>query len=380
MGIHPEGPSEISPGGVSLAALIAGDPRRCLGAETAENFGTLPFLFKLLAAEKPLSIQAHPNKKQAEEGWARENARKIPPGDPARNYRDRNHKPEILAAIDPCTALCGFREKAAILRGLAIFFSTLPPAEAALRGEFAGLMKNLERAGPSGGLRGFLGALFSLSPEARRALSRRALESPRLAEKHPEYRGEWELCAALAAAYPGDPAVIAPLYLNLLNLEPGEAIFLPAGVLHAYVRGFGVELMANSDNVLRGGLTAKHVDSGELLSILDFSPFRPEIFRPPPSAPALYRFPAECREFSLALLRGRGEETVFPAGGPLILVLIQGEALVSGEGAGGEETLRLGPGESLFAAAAGPGAGNIRLRGNYTLYAASVGTAGTESP
>jgi mannose-6-phosphate isomerase len=158
--------------------------------------------------------------------------------------------------------------------------------------------------------------------------------------------------------------VIAPLYLNLLHLEPGEAIYLPAGVLHAYVRGFGAELMASSDNVLRGGLTPKHVDLPELFRVLNFSPFNPAVLKPPPGA-SRFTYPGECREFSLSLLKSSGGEEGFPAGGPLILVLLEGEAELSSGGEG----LRLAPGESAFAA---PGE-NLLIRGSYTLYIAAAG-------
>jgi mannose-6-phosphate isomerase len=382
MGVHPGAPSIAEAGGerAGLADLIRRDPLFYLGEAVDREFGALPFLCKLLAAGKPLSIQAHPNREQALAGWERENRAGLSPGDPNRNYKDANHKPEILCALSPFRAMCGFREIPEILKRLECFSQKAPPPLDACLGQFR---RALEQGDTAAGLREFLRALFALSPENRRALSGYTLqEGDRLAKGHPEYAEEWKTAADFAARYPGDPAVIAPLYLNLLDLAPGEAVFLPAGILHAYIEGFGVELMANSDNVLRGGLTKKHVDERELAKILEFRPFYPVIARAPGEdasggepAASLYTYPADCREFSLSVIRGTGQRIPFFRGGPHIFIVIRGKAELSCDG--GAETLTLLPGESAFIAAgsAVPDAPEegLSLRGDFTLYAAGPG-------
>jgi mannose-6-phosphate isomerase len=197
-----------------------------------------------------------------------------------------------------------------------------------------------------------------------------------LAAACPEYDEEWRTAADFARLYPGDPAVIAPLYLNLLRLNPGEAIYLPAGVLHAYLEGFGVELMANSDNVLRGGLTPKHVDVAELLGVLNFSPFCPEILRGAGDAP-WHQYPADCREFSLGTLRGTGPALPFPGAGPGILLVTRGRAELDYRN--GEERLTLEQGESAFIAPRSQ-TGDLCCAGDFTLYAAGVPNAGVPGP
>jgi mannose-6-phosphate isomerase len=360
MGVHPEGPSALAAPASPrlLPELIAQDPARFLGEETAKEFGGLPFLFKLLAAERPLSIQAHPNLAQARSGWERENSLGIPPGAPNRNYKDPNHKPELICALSPFVAMAGFREPGEIRSLLRLFgCPALAPLLDALE-EPAGT------AGGEGALKRFLGALFSLNSEARRALGAHARG---FAGSNPpsRYAEEWKLAAQFAELYPEDPAAIAPLYLNLITLQEGEAMNIPAGILHAYVRGFGAELMANSDNVLRGGLTAKHIDLGELTAILRFAPFKPEILKPSGAGGLLEAYPSPFREFSLHRLRGRGAAAPFPLRGPAILLALEGELAVP------EEKLILKPGESAFVSAeAAP-----VLSGDYAALIAATGAA-----
>jgi mannose-6-phosphate isomerase len=362
MGVHPGGPSETEFRGrpVRLAELIGGDPERYLGKETAEQFGALPFLFKLLAAGKPLSIQAHPNSEQSRRGFDRENRMGIPLEDPNRNYRDANHKPEILCALSPFTAMCGFREPEDISRGLNTFLSHAPPS---LREGLSSLRAALEETSVSGALKAFLDALFGLSAETRRDLTG-YIKGFRPIEDLAGAAGKY--MARFAELYPGDPAIIAPLYLNLLELEPGEAIYLEAGVLHAYIEGFGVELMANSDNVLRGGLTSKHIDAPELMKVLDFSPRRPRILKPEKPDPVYYTYPGSRGEFALSVMNGGGEGTPFPERGPAIVIVSRGEARLSVPGAG----LTLGPGESAFIPARQPGE-PLDISGSFTAYIAA---------
>jgi mannose-6-phosphate isomerase len=368
MGVHPGGPSRLAddPEGELLSQLIEDDPGYCLGEDIEKTFGALPFLFKILAAGKPLSIQAHPNLEQAREGWVRENQEGIALTAPERNYRDANHKPEILCALSPFTAMSGFREAAEIRALLEAFSRDAPPV---LKDSLKPLLSALAGIEP---LRTFLSALFGLGPEARRSLSVYAGEQ-KLEKVYPEHRDEWKLISWFAELYPGDPAVIAPLYLNLIDLEPGEAVFLPAGVLHAYVYGLGVELMANSDNVLRGGLTPKHIDLKELFRVLEFSPHRPRILSPGEDngkGASVFKYPVPCREFSLSILTG-GENACYESG-PSIVMVTQGEVRVS-DNSGREETV-LKKGESAFIPAGAVSRG-LRFSGRYTLYAAGTGKA-----
>jgi mannose-6-phosphate isomerase len=381
MGSHPGSPSWVSlaSGEVNLGELIARDPRRFLGNKTAERYGELPFLFKLLAAEKPLSIQAHPNLAQASEGFERENMAGLAPDAHNRSYRDSNHKPEIICALTPFTGMCGFRDPVVISRLLRLFLDR-PSVPAIVHEGFVPLLRTLEIPDTASALRGFLSALFGLPPDVRKALTEFILSAddqndgkqipldgiapPPLPTPHsplPNY----ELMQSFARLYPGDPAVIAPLYLNVFHLEPGEAIFLDAGLLHAYVHGFGVELMANSDNVLRGGLTPKHIDIPELMKVLEFHPHEPLIIKPE-SETSCFIYPAPCDEFSLAVMNGgRADAAIFTPSGPTICIVTEGELIVSDN----EESVILKQGESAFI----PPTAQLMMQGNYIMYAASVG-------
>jgi mannose-6-phosphate isomerase len=240
---------------------------------------------------------------------------------------------------------------------------------AALDAELGGLRAQITRGG---GLEEFLTALLGMEAGARRDLTRFTLaRAPVLEKQDPQYTGEWRAAAWFAELYPNDPAVIAPLYLNLLDLAPGEAVYLPAGVLHAYVEGFGVELMANSDNVLRGGLTPKHVDVEELKRILQFTPFKPEILKPVPQGTSA-GYDTDCREFALSVIRGgTASGAAVPAGGPAIALVTQGKARFSWD----TEELVLGPGESAFIAPRHAGEMTITAADNAgcTVYLAEPG-------
>ena len=234
-----------------------GSPSRREGG-LLSDLTTLPFLLKVLAAGSPLSLQAHPTIAQAVEGFARENALGIPVDAANRNYRDELHKPEIIYALTPFRALCGFRPAsetgAAIERLLGA-----APGDAALTAWLA-------RLGDDSDIRAVFEWLLSRGDGVDELLT--ALVAAAAQVDGPHYT----LIAELAVAYPGDPGIAISLMLNLAELVPGEVLFLPAGNIHAYVEGLGIELMAASDNVLRGGLTPKHVDVPELLSVLDFTP------------------------------------------------------------------------------------------------------------
>jgi mannose-6-phosphate isomerase len=293
IGAHPSSPSRVVVGGrrVSLADLIAKEPLAILGPHVAARFGPrLPFLAKLLAAAQPLSIQAHPDARQAQEGFARENALGIPLASERRSYRDASHKPELLCALEPFEALRGFRPPAEIRR-------LAERLGARAIGDWIGAA--LDRETPLPEL--FVG-LLRLDPARRSAIVAEAAEAASGAE---DPALAW--VARLAALHPGDAGVLAPLFLNYLRLAPGEAIFLPPGELHGYLGGFAVEVMASSDNVLRGGLTTKHLDPDELLRILR-PPTRPgAILRPEPDVRGVVTYATPAQEFELSRLRVEAE-------------------------------------------------------------------------
>ncbi len=331
MGAHPQLPSHVTRGNVrrSLRDCIADAPARELGPSVATAFGELPFLLKVLAAEEPLSLQAHPSAAQALAGFAREDAEGIARDAPQRSYRDPRHKPELLCALTPVDALCGFRapaETARLFRGLAA------PAR---------LVELLE----AGDLRSAFGDLLARDAGSRAALVLHMVAA--CAAPPAGFERECAWATRLAAKYPGDVGVVSALLLNLLQLAPGEALYLDAGNLHAYLHGVGVELMASSDNVLRGGLTQKHMDERELLAVLDFSPIEA---RPVPvlqSSPEERTYQTPAREFCLSRLDVGSREVRRPLDGPEIWLLTQGTATL--RSARGE--LVLEPGESAFVSA-----------------------------
>jgi mannose-6-phosphate isomerase len=293
MGDHWKAPSLVEHNGqwVSLHDLIKKNPKAILGKNIAENFNNrLPFLFKLLAAAKPLSIQAHPDLRQAREGFQRENARKIPPDAPNRNYIDNNHKPECICALTRFWALSRFRKIPAILS----YLEKINLRQ--LRTEFT----EFRQQPTSAGLKQFYTALMSLTPARQKEVVDETLSRTlRFADGDPVFK--W--MRRLADDYPADIGVLSPILLNLICLEPGQAIFLDAGELHAYLEGLGVELMANSDNVLRGGLTAKHVDVPELLRILRFEGNDIKLLAPQEAIANEFVYPSSAREFVLSVIK-----------------------------------------------------------------------------
>ncbi len=369
MGAHPRAPSRVTirGGETPLDRLIADDPGGTLGPRAAEEFGgKLPFLLKVLAVERPLSIQAHPDRFQAREGYRRENAAGMPVDGPFRNYRDPQPKPELLCALTPFRALCGFREPEEIAAGLkALRLGELLPAAAGFI-SFPG----------EESLRRLFGELLALAGPERTALLDRlagpAGESPGASFLPP---GSGALIASLREIHPGDPGVLSPLFLNLVRLEPEESIYLAPGVLHAYLKGAGVEIMAGSDNVLRGGLTVKHIDGEELGRILSCrcGPVRAG----PARGGGVERvYPSPAEEFQLSrLLPAEGEP--FHSGrrqGPEIVFCYRGRTLVEG---GDGPPVELERGDSLFIPF---GAGEYAVRGEAVLYRAALPPRGPNSP
>jgi mannose-6-phosphate isomerase len=315
MGAHPLVPSAV--GGAPLTERIAADPAGMLGADTVARFGArLPFLLKVLAAAEPLSLQAHPTDEQAAAGFAAEEAAGKPRGAADRKYKDPYHKPELLVAVEPFEALCGFRDPAAtasLLAGLGV--AELAPTVTALRGGDAGVA-----------LRAAVTGLMGLGDADRKTLVEAVLTAAR-------GRPGYELAVALGERYPGDVGVVVALLLNHVHLRPGEAVWMPAGNLHAYLYGTGVEIMAGSDNVLRGGLTPKHVDVPELLRVLRFEVLADPVVRPREVAPGLVSWPTPADEFTLHRADLDGGGVTLPGHGPRIVFCLRGEVRVD-DGAG----------------------------------------------
>ncbi|HEX6352504.1 mannose-6-phosphate isomerase, class I [Actinophytocola sp.] len=338
LGAHPGDPSRV--GDKPLLDVLAADPKGQLGEAVAARWaGRLPFLLKVLAAEEPLSLQAHPSAEQAAEGYAREEARGIARDAGNRNYPDPTPKPELLCALTEFHALAGFRDPH---RTVELLRSVSTPGLAPYVDLLAGEPN-------SDGLRALFTTWITLPQPAIDALLPELLDECVLhVKEHGSFEQECRTVLELGESYPGDAGVLAALLLNRLVLAPGEAIFLPAGNLHAYLHGTGVEVLANSDNVLRGGLTPKHVDVPELLRVLDFSCGDMAVTTGEPvGARHVYRTPAP--EFELSRLEwtdGTREPVTLPGGTPRIVVTIDGTLTVS--------DLTLGRGQALWIPATDP--------------------------
>ncbi|MFC7924878.1 mannose-6-phosphate isomerase, class I [Streptomyces cinereoruber] len=345
MGAHPGAPSRTERG--PLHELIDADPVRELGERTVERFGPhLPFLFKILAAAAPLSLQVHPDLDQARAGFAAEEAAGIPIDAPHRTYKDANHKPELICALTPFEGFCGFRapaDAADLIAALGV--DSLKP------------YVDLLHAHPEeAALREVLTALLTADPEEMaHTVAEATAAADRLGGAHAPY-------ARLAHHYPSDPGVVAAMLLHHVRLKPGEALYLGAGVPHAYLDGLGVEIMANSDNVLRCGLTPKHVDVPELLEVVRFDPADPAVLRPEasPSGEEVYETPTE--EFRLSrFVRAEGAApNDLTAPTPQILLAVAGRPTAG--------DLPLAPGESVFV----PAGERIQLTGAGTVFRATV--------
>ena len=367
MGSHPAAPSSIllaDGTALSLQKFIREQPIKALGDEIFSEYGDLPFLFKVLSASMPLSIQVHPDKRKAGEGFDREERRGLPKAAPERNYKDRNHKPELAVALSRFSALCGFRKA----------------QEAA---EFLGpeLRAFLEFSPDKGkeAFRSLLGKALSFGEKERLILETKALtRARRLAESDDaEARLSGETALLCFEHYPHDPGAISPFFMAIHELEPGQGLYIPAGVMHAYLSGTIFEIMATSDNVIRGGLTHKHIDVGDLLDILDFDA-EPLLVEPRQGAAGpretIWKTPA--REFSLARIDMAGSRD--PAlnlrpSGPEILFCAEGSFSVDcGGPMGSSSGVVLAKGESAFVGAACRG---YVLKGGGTLYRAGTGMA-----
>ncbi|MER6733092.1 mannose-6-phosphate isomerase, class I [Streptomyces puniciscabiei] len=345
MGAHPGAPSRTARG--TLVDVIDADPERELGKAAVAKFGPrLPFLLKILAAGAPLSLQVHPDLEQAKEGYADEERRNIPVDAPHRNYKDANHKPELICALTEFDGLCGFRDPvraADLLDALGV--ASLKP------------YVDLLHARPEdAALREVLTAILTADPEdMARTVAEASAACARLGGDHAPY-------ADLAQHYPGDPGVIAAMLLNHVRLQPGEALFLGAGIPHAYLNGLGVEIMANSDNVLRCGLTPKHVDVPELLRVVRFEAGDPGVLRPEasPAGEEVYETPIDEFRLSRYVLPEGAAARDLTLDTPQILLCTAGSVR-----AGEHE---LSPGRSVFV----PAGETAEISGAGTVFRATV--------
>ncbi|MEV6912736.1 mannose-6-phosphate isomerase, class I [Amycolatopsis sp. NPDC051071] len=369
MGAHPGDPSQvIGPDGTerSLLELVEADPVGQLGTACAGRWGgRLPFLMKILAAEEPLSMQAHPSAEQAAEGYAREESAKIPRDASNRNYPDPTAKPELVCALTEFHALAGFREPE---RTIALLKAIETPGLA----KYAVL---LEAQPDPAGLRALFTTWITLPQAALDELLPEVLDS---CVKHIQEHGEFDLeCRTileLGEAHPRDAGVLAALLLNRLTLSAGEAIYLPAGNLHLYLHGTAVEILANSDNILRCGLTPKHVDVPELLRVVDFACGEMPVQSGDPEARlSVYR--TDAPEFELSRIEwaaGDGGEVAVDDVGPQILLCTAGSLLVTADDG---EQVELRRGQSVWLPAADPAVLVRPLSGERTqVFRATAGT------
>jgi mannose-6-phosphate isomerase len=361
MGAHPKAPSHVLPSGESLLTLIEQEPERMLGANVVARYGArLPFLFKVLAAEAPLSLQAHPTLEQAQAGFDAEEAAHVPLDSPKRNYKDRSHKPELLCALTPFTALCGFR---GIPQTIELLHMLRAP-------KLRYVLDILEQLHTEADLPRVFSALMNAAPDRRAEIAGQTLDRcTDLAAFEGPFQREFSWAVRIGMLYPGDIGIVTALLLNLLQLAPGEAIYLSAGNMHAYLQGMGMEIMANSDNVLRGGLTPKHVDVAELSRVLNFHTGPVGVLQGEQQDSArVYRTNAPEFELeSFQVLPGEAPN-VADRRGPEILFCEQGQLALTC----GAETLSLAQGQALFVAATEP---SYSMRGEGRLFRASVGRA-----
>jgi mannose-6-phosphate isomerase len=321
MGAHPKAPSMAVCNGeqYSLLELVEKYPKAILGEKVAEKFqNRLPYLFKVLAAAKPLSIQAHPSLEQAKAGFERENRLGIPFNGFNRNYKDDNHKPECICALSAFWALNGFRKISAMI---SLLERVCPP----------GLEKPLgllsENPDPVG-LKHFFHALMTMDRESQKRIVEDAVKN---AQPVKEEDRAYQWMIDLNQEYPMDIGVFSPIILNLICLEPGQAMFLQAGTLHAYLEGVGIELMANSDNVLRGGLTPKFVDVKELLNVLHFEEGDITILPMEKINSYEHRYESFAEEFALSVITVKTgtDDYIFDKRSVEILLCTDGDAVVA---------------------------------------------------
>ena len=338
LGTHPLGPALA--GDFTLDQLIASNPA-LLGDRVRQAFGDeLPFMTKILSARHALSIQVHPTRQQAEQGYARENAAGIPLDAPHRVYSDRWPKPEVMIALEPFETLTGFRDPLQTARLL---------TDLGVAGELEPLITRLtERRGAATLLQIFL-EILTLDDKLPSILDAVVTAAHQHADDTSPVGDLARTALELNEVFPGDRGILAALLMNRITLNPGEAVFLPAGQLHAHLRGTGIEVMANSDNVIRGGLTPKHIDVQELIAVVDFEPREPEVLPPAPVGPGLENYRFTCPEFEVWRVHQTSEPITLPGNGSARTLLVTHGTLTLHTTTG--DTLRLQQGDAALLAA-----------------------------
>ena len=333
VGAHAAAPSTL-PDGRRLDEEIAARPGPMLGPEVAQRFGErLPFLTKVLAVDQVLSLQVHPGGEQARRGHAREEAAGLPPDSPERSYPDPWHKPELVFALTPFETLAGFRDvshTAELLRMLGVTWAE-------------DVARRLVEGDPAACLRAVVEETLALpGSEVEGLVAEVSAARGRVRYADPEAHRVLEILGQLASRYPDDPGVLVSLLLNDVVLQPGEALMVQPGVVHAHGSGLALEIMATSDNVLRAGLTPKHRNVAELLTATDFRPIPPPRCLPQRTGPGFAHFAPPVEEFELTVARPPVD--ALPSSGPRVLVALDGPVEV----AAGGETVEVGQGRSVF--------------------------------
>ncbi len=360
MGDHASGPNMVKTGNslIPFHRLLESEPEKILGRNAVSRFGkTLPFLFKLLASSKPLSIQAHPSRKQAEEGYERENILEISLDDFTRGYKDRNHKPEIMLAVTDFTMMKGFRKYSIITEN---FRKYCPSSSHQL---FSSTSEYPEEKK----IKSFFRNIMSASISEIRRMTEESISSAVRDENRNSLVSQ--LITRFSGYHPDDAGILSPLYLNCDVLERGEAVYIPSGELHAYVEGTGMELMANSDNVFRGGLTSKHIDREELFRILDYSPGEIKRVEKKVTGNEIF-YPADSEEFLISEIDvSREKSYISPDERNLDIVFcLSGNASVSKKDSENEK-IDIVKGDSFAAPSC---AGSYSITGEGVFYKATV--------
>ncbi|MCH2175189.1 MAG: mannose-6-phosphate isomerase, class I [Lentisphaeria bacterium] len=355
MGAHPKAPSKV--GDSDLATLIDENPIKFLGEATAKKFeNRLPYMMKLLAAAKGLSIQAHPNKQQAEVGFKKENEAGIPIDAPYRNYKDNNHKPEVIVALSEFWGLNGFK----LIEEMIVLLEEVNIAEFQI---YLEALKNSKSRAEVTNLTKYILEM----PETE--LSSAVNQLVAYAREHTYARPEYRWILKSYDEYGDDCGLFFILMLNLVHLQPGEGMFCNAGDLHAYLYGLGVELMANSDNVLRGGLTPKHIDVPELLSLLTFDCRKPALYLGDKLSEIERVYNCPVHEFYLRSVSLEHDETWLQnvLRSAEIIVCVKGEIMI--QELENSEKIKLRQGQSIFISADSEG---YELSGRGMLYIAAT--------
>lgn len=372
-GAHEGGPSRILGSGPlesaqNLLELYRADPEEAVGEGAVARFGgRFPFLFKVLAAAEPLSLQAHPSIEQARLGYREERARGLAPESDQANYKDENHKPELLLALRPFAVLSGFCSWEESQRRFTLFSLSGPLSP--ITGPLRAFAEARQTGSEAAAREAFLRALFALPESERQMLTRLFAEMARDFDSEAD-RALGALLVRLAQKYPGDPGLAVVLLMNHLELSPGQALFMPARKLHAYLDGLGLEVMASSDNVLRGGLTSKRVDVAELCRVLDFEADIPEVLGGTELSVSAsiqvraYRAPVS--EFLLSMITIQGKEAHSIRGPALVLVL---DGTLRGVSGMAMNSLTQGQGEACFIPAAD---GPVTLTGSARFAVVSL--------